>query len=155
MNLIEYYLKSHKFIPVEDVYPDYIGNFSYGPYDYIPLLESFRVPIAIIVEQNDYQGDSWVLFHNPKNNRFGYLCFGWGSCSGCDALQGCTSTEELRDLQQNLYNDVIWFNSINEVNQFFNTHDWEGDYAWSYEEFKQFIDTSKAYISNLSKGANL
>src|SRR3990167_9158170 len=37
------------------------------------------------VDEGSYQGDSFVLLR--RGNRFAYFTFGWGSCSGCDAME--------------------------------------------------------------------
>ena len=61
--------------PITEVYSDesYFG-------DYQPLLESFEYDILLQIDDNDYQGDSRLLFKD--GDRFGILTFGWGSCSG-------------------------------------------------------------------------
>lgn len=90
--------------PIQDVYPDMGENF-YGPCDYAPLLESMGTIVAR-VDQDDYQGDSWVLFRD--GDRFGYLQFGWGSCSGCDALQSCSNYYEIETLRDSLVTQIRW-----------------------------------------------
>ena len=62
------------------------GRFLSWKTDYTSILNQFGY-IVIKVDDDDYQGDSRVLYEGYKDE-VGYLQFGWGSCSGCDALQG-------------------------------------------------------------------
>jgi hypothetical protein len=76
--------------------------------DYSPLIES----IAEVVAREDddgYQGDTFVIFRDANNkSRFGFLSIGWGSCSGCDALQSCSSPLEVEELRDGLARGVKW-----------------------------------------------
>lgn len=90
---------------IQEVYPGLRPGWAFGPYDYAPLLESLGTAV-VRVDQEDYQGDSWVLFRDGDS--FGYLQFGWGSCSGCDALQACGSYEELEELRRQLAASIRW-----------------------------------------------
>ena len=115
-----------------------------SPYDYTPILKSFG-NIAVREDENDYQGDSWVLYDNQ--GRIGYLCFGWGSCSGCDALQACDSYAEIDDLIDSLRNRVKWFDSKFDALEWFKSHDWEGDYCADIDDFKKFLSKALSYLT--------
>ncbi len=104
---------------------------------YTDMLESFGFDILLQIDDDECQGDTRVLFKDKKNN-IGYLLFGWGSCSGCDALQGCNSWEECIELQKELYNEIKWL-STKEMLKFMQTHDWEGDYTCHRSEQKEFV----------------
>lgn len=113
-------------------------------YDYDPMLKEFG-NIALQVDDDDYKGDSRVLYTDGE--KVGYLNFGWGSCSGCDALQGCSSYEELQSLMDDLKASIKWFDSKAEALEYFNTKDWELEYSWHAEEQKKFIDEAKEFLS--------
>lgn len=70
--------------------PDFFRAMQYceGPSSYQPIMDSFG-NIILQVDDNDYQGDSRLLYR--EDDRIGFLQFGWGSCSGCDSLQACHS----------------------------------------------------------------
>ena len=68
---------------IRSIYPGLEEPF-YGPGDYSPILLSFDAEIVLAADDQDYQGDSYVLYR--RGDSFGVLIFGWGSCSGCDAL---------------------------------------------------------------------
>jgi hypothetical protein len=93
-----------------------------------------------IVEHSsdDYQGDTWVLLEDD-GGKLGYIKYGWGSCSGCDAMQACDTNEEVMELFTSLYNRVQWFDSRDEAEKYFANHDWEGDYCWSSEHFQKWL----------------
>lgn len=112
--------------------------------DYNPILEEFG---DILIQQDDgeYEGDSRVLY--SKDGKYGYLQFGWGSCSGCDALQGCKSFEDVDNLIEGLYDSIKWFESKEDALSFFKTHDWEGDYSWNDDGQKEFIEKCINYLS--------
>lgn len=113
---------------------------------YTPMLEAFG-EIVIRVDDNDYQGDTRVLFReNCYSHSYGYLQFGWGSCSGCDALQACNNIDEVQKLMDELKDSIKWFEDEAEALKFFNEHDWEGDYSWNHLEQKKFVELCKKYL---------
>ena len=93
---------------VKEIYEN--DRFSW--YDYQPMLNEFG-EILIQVDEEAYQGDSFLLYKN--DNKYGFLAFGWGSCSGCDALQACDTIDEVQELMNRLYNAIIWFDSLQEL----------------------------------------
>lgn len=109
---------------------------------YESLLETLEYEIVYSGEFGDYQGDYLVMF--KKDNRFGYLQFGFGSCSGCDSYQSCENKEELIDLRDSLNNDIQW-KSPKEMISFLENRDWEGCVSFYDKEqeleFKNFIAT--------------
>lgn len=116
--------------------------------NYQPILDSFG-EILVQVDDDDYQGDSRILY--KKDNQYGYLIFGWGSCSGCDALQACSNYAEVDKLIESLRNDIKWFNSLQELKDYFGSKDWELEYSWQSEETKEFINKVKGYMEDLTK----
>ena len=115
-----------------------------GWYDYEPMLEAFG-EILIQVDCGQYQGDSYLII--KSDDKYGYLNFGWGSCSGCDALQGCGDINEVQELMDQLYSQIRWFDSLKELKEYFNTKDWELEYGWCYDDFKDFINKVINYES--------
>lgn len=124
--------------PIEEVYPDLKGDYFYGPSDYRPMVESMGT-VLLEVTERDYQGYSRFLLKD--NDRYGYLMFGWGSCSGCDALQACNSYEEIHKLRKELYRNIVW-KSRDEMLKYMQDHDWQGDAAGNTEECREFVQKS-------------
>ena len=110
--------------------------------NYSEIIALFGNP-AIEIWQNDYQGDTWVLYDSPK---FGYLSFGWGSCSGCDALESCTKVEELQQLVNELQDSIQWFDSKESAAEWFKNRDWQGQYSWGETDFKKFLKEVEEYF---------
>jgi len=125
---------------IREVYPKEIEPF-YGPSDYRPLLESLGHEILLQVDDQDYQGDSRLLFRH--GDRIGYLHFGWGSCSGCDALQACETYAQIEALRTELDGAINWWPSAGEALAWFESHDWEGDHTYHYEEQQRFVSMAK------------
>lgn len=116
--------------------------------DYDPMIEDFG-NVLFKVDDDDYQGDSYVFYGNMhKDSRFGYLNFGWGSCSGCDALQRCSTWEEVQELYEFLHSQIKWFDSAKEAYKWFTEHDWEGDYLT--KEKKWFVKIVTCILEQLT-----
>ena len=43
-----------------------------------------------------------------EGTMYGFLTFGWGSCSGCDALLACGSFDRVMSLLHTLKESIIW-----------------------------------------------
>lgn len=97
-----------------------------GLYSYSPMLSLFG-EIIIQCDEDNYQGDTIAVVKN--GNDYGYLMFGWGSCSGCDALQACNNVSEVVELANDFQSAIKWFNSLNELKDFVSVHDYEGDWT--------------------------
>lgn len=117
-------------------YQEYLKDGCFYISSYDTIIREFG-DILHQVSSGSYTGDTYVLY--KVDNKYGYLCFGWGSCSGCDALQACTDFDELDNLIESLYNRIQWFDSNQDALDFFNNHDWEGDYAWCDDGYKNFV----------------
>lgn len=111
---------------------------------YDELLSGFGYEIALRVDDDAYQGDTRVLFRRDES--YGWLQFGWGSCSGCDALQACDSQDDVARLAAQLKAEIRWFDSASAALTFFQAHDWEGDYSWGAEEQKRFVSEAAALL---------
>ena len=114
-----------------------------GWHDYQPMLDAFG-KVVIQVDDDNYQGDSRLLY--DENGKIGVLIFGWGSCSGCDALQACGSLEEVQELCDELQEDIKWFEDTTQALEYFTNHYWRGDYSWHQPETKKFINNCIEYL---------
>lgn len=125
---------------IEDFRTEY-GSFSL---DYTTLVKSYGYEIVNSISLGSYQGD--IIMIVGRGNEYGLLTTGYGSCSGCDALQACgDSAKELEKLREDLCNSVI-FESAGDLVERLDTKDWEGDY-YSLEanssEFREFLTKTK------------
>lgn len=114
-------------------------------YGYQPMVSSFGT-IAIQVEDHDWQGDSRILYDD--DGCIGFLMFGWGSCSGCDAFYGCNTFKEAEKLYNELKGSIKWFDSRKHALEWFNAHDWEGDYSGRDKNTKFFVRLCIEYLQH-------
>jgi hypothetical protein len=128
----------------KEIYKDKIDADWFYIDNYNPMIKEFG-DVLVQVDDDDYQGDTRVLYQ--RDGKIGYLNFGWGSCSGCDALQDCGDIGEVQELMNGLYNHIKWFDDKKQALEWFNTHDWEGDYTWHADEQQEFINECKKVLS--------
>jgi hypothetical protein len=103
--------------------------------NYQVMLEEFG-KIVLQVDDANCAGDSRVLYQD--GDMFGWLQFGWGSCTGCDALQRCETIEEVQNLMNRLQADIKWFDNWYDADAFFRNHAWKTDYSNNAKQ-KEFI----------------
>ena len=100
------------------------------------IVRSFNFDILIDSHDGSFSGDSWYLLGNGSS--YGYLVFGWGSCSRCDALLGCKDADDLAELYNQLLNKIVWKNSKADMYNYFKTKDWELEFYNDDSEFCEF-----------------
>ncbi len=125
--------------PIQEVYSN-----SYL-YDYQPMIDSMGYTILIQEDDRDYQGDTYILFHDGE--RLGILIFGWGSCSGCDALQACDSYADAEALRDKLLESILWHDGVEALGDYVESHDWEGDFMYHTDIGPQFLTRLKSWIT--------
>lgn len=125
-----------------------LEGFEYGYYSgsYSTLINSFEVEVLLEVSDGDYQGDTRYLLRD--GDRYGFLVFGWGSCSGCDALQACDNIEEAQELRDQLWRGVRWEDSREALAKYFNEKDWDLEWHWHADEMKEFITKAKELLNS-------
>ncbi len=80
-----------------------------------------------------WQGDYVYLLKN--GDKYAFTVIGYGSCSGCDALEGCENDEQFNQLKEEIIRWIVWgtkqevydyvFNQ--EANRwYFHEEDWVG-----------------------------
>lgn len=83
-----------------------------------------------------YQGDFYTLLRRP--DAVGFLKFGYGSCSGCDALEGCDSYAEMDELIDRLESQVVWMPSSKDLAAWLTKRS-EDNTDWDREEFAETL----------------
>lgn len=122
--------------PIQEVYEQNDWG-SIAAYDYDPMVECFG-DIVVTVSDRDYQGDTRYLLRS--GDRWGILVNGWGSCSGCDALQACNSYEDLEKLRAGLGESIEWFDTASACAERLRQKDWEAHHSWRERETREFIE---------------
>ena len=109
-----------------------------GVSDYDPIIQSFGADAR--QQQNGVDvGDLDTRALLRKDGRYGFLNFGWGSCSGCDGLQACSSYEDVEDLITSLKGDIKWFDTLAQAQAYIaNDEERQGSYYYHQEEWEKF-----------------
>ena len=132
-------------IPIEELIPEDFDYWWGGTYK--ELIESLGHQIVVSKDLGAYQGNSLLLLKGEQG--WGYLTFGWGSCSGCDWLEGCSNRNELDELRQTLDSQIRW-GSREDTAEFLVSHDWEGDHFYHYDDelgvYKFIVNALSAII---------
>lgn len=121
--------------PDEDVFQ--------GTGDHEPIIAEIGT-VVVRVDYGTWQGDFYLLYRD--GSRYGFLRLGYGSCSACDALQGCESYREIQEYADGVELSVNWFESASEALHWFESHDWDGDYDSERDEAATFVSEVKRYL---------
>ncbi len=122
----------------------------YSSVSYENIVSSFG-DILVEVNEDSYQGSSWVLL-KAKNNQFGYLTYAWGSCSGCDALEACDDNKEREELHSELWNSITWNKSLDKLLVVIRS-EIEKDESWMQNpEQENFVKQCEKHCDTLAAG---
>lgn len=89
---------------------------------YDSMVESWGYEVLVMSSIGDYQGDYLTLVRD--GDRYGYVSFSYGSCSGCDAMEGCNNWDEVRELSDGIRDGIDW-KTGREMLDWLNGRDWE------------------------------
>lgn len=117
--------------------PDPEGGETY--LDYSKLLELMDYEVLFEKSCGSYQGDLVFLLKHPEKG-FGFTVVGYGSCSGCDALEACDSVSDVHDLMQTLDNHITWRESKIELAGFLAIRDKANHWHWNDDEVNAAAD---------------
>lgn len=107
--------------------------------------------IVVSVADNDYQGDTRYLLRAP-DGRWGILINGWGSCSGCDALEACSGHEDLAKLREGLGAATKWFDTAAACREYIEGKDWETEFHHREPQTSEFIERTLAALGATEPG---
>lgn len=125
------------------------GSWLEGAPSYRELVESLGHDVLVEVTDSDYQGDSRFLLRAKAGDgagvRFGYLKFGWGSCSGCDSLEAARTVADLASLSDELESGISWFDGPAAALKFLRERDWEAT-EWGVKQCLKFAGEATAAL---------
>ncbi|MHA2280257.1 MAG: hypothetical protein ACXAC5_05305 [Promethearchaeota archaeon] len=110
---------------------------------YEELIEATGCEIIDSLKMGSYQGD--LLMIVSKNYRFGVLSTGYGSCAGCDELQGCYTHNDRAELAKKIYGKIIW-KEPTKIIDYLQDKDWETEYYGKQKGLPEFVDKVKEQI---------
>lgn len=118
-----------------ELWPGAFDKDRWGASAYSPILE--RAGNVLVEESdNDYQGDTFALIE--KDGKFGFLKFGWGSCSGCDALQACSTYADAGSLAASIIEQIVWYDTAKKMIKHLSAADDRNEWYVSRETYKKF-----------------
>ena len=96
--------------PIQEQFPqmDYEWR-TFSSVSWEDLIRSFGYTVHVTHRFDSYSGDGIAIMGNGE--QLGILVFGYGSCSGCDALEACNTYERLDELRQSLHNKIKWYDT--------------------------------------------
>lgn len=111
----------------------------WGSFDgeYEDLISSMDLEHIVHQKFGTYQGDAVSIV--KKGRAYGLLIFGYGSCSGCDALEACSKIEDVIELRDNLYREIHWEPGRVAFTKWLMERDWEGQWIWHEDEFRKWL----------------
>ena len=127
--------------------------FEWGIYEYDPILtylaDKYGGKVEYRKELDIYQGDEFVLMSSSNDSDTWYrvLVFGFGSCTGCDALQSCKSYEEIDNIITSFDSSIGYFNNVDELKEYVNDEYHRENNWWMFNE--TFRVEVRAYINSL------
>ena len=131
-----------------------IANFCTSPYysdfttpSYGDIINSFECESIFSEILGSYQGDE-LHFLKDKDGRYGILVFGYGSCSYCDALEGCSSVQDVKDLQESLFGSIEW-GTKEETIERINGAEKRNAWTWHETGTKEFYLKILEYLSGV------
>lgn len=130
--------------------------------DYDNLVRSWRYEVVAWLRTGEYQGDYWVILRkfSSRAYRYGFLVIGYGSCSGCDALEaavtyapGATAmdwgkVEEHRTL---LHDGIHWGDSAEELATWLEDRDPAVDWWVNDREGRHVISGFVSLLRSISR----
>lgn len=115
---------------------------------YERLVELGAGTVVVTEMIGDYQGDYHFLVKDGEN--YAHVVTGYGSCSGCDALQDCDDFAEIADLGNSICTGIIW-RTREEILKHIEEHDAEGSwYGKEKEQWASFQQEVRNYFSQRS-----
>lgn len=121
------------------LYPDRFKSHFDAPCDYTPIINDLGT-VLVRHDDDDYQGDTRLALKlGPK--LYGFVVIGWGSCSGCDALQASDTPAAVDELIADIRRDVKTFPTLKALKRYVaDDGGRKGAHSWHVEGWRAFAD---------------
>lgn len=106
-------------------------------FDYKDMINSWPYENLYLKYVGDYQGDVVLLLKNGDD--YGFFTIGYGSCSGCDALEACNTREERVSLALDFKRNIKWRDKVNLIN-YLKQENLEHEWFWYDEDMRAAIN---------------
>lgn len=111
---------------------------------YRDLPKRWGFDVLVWEEEHSYQGDTLAVLRD--GSRVGFMTFGWGSCSGCDALQACHTAKDYAELASQLRGSIQWHDSLAALREAMDARDWEASHI-NAKLVRRFRETLAKVVS--------
>lgn len=98
--------------------------------DYEELIASMEYEVLWSQDFGRWQGDSIYILKD--SDKYGMLVFGWGSCTVCDALEGCDTYEDFEALRNEFNDSIKWHDTMQSLIDSLMVKDPDRVYEWWY-----------------------
>lgn len=119
--------------------------FETDSFDYTDAFEGYEIKVSKTL--GSYQGD--ILYIIQDDDRFGFVGVGYGSCSGCDALQACNTAEDVLSLFNRIRSDIHWEDNALSLYEWLQDREHNLQWYGYYEtELEQFLKEANDFLLN-------
>lgn len=115
---------------------------------YMTLIQAMGHDLLVHLSESGWSGDDFLLMRDA-DGRYGFLVFGWGSCSGCDAMEAASSWEDAEAIYQKLCDDVHWFDTLAGCVAYIHDKHRAGMEWYRFsDEFPSFVQQVDEYVAS-------
>lgn len=129
-------------------------------FNYDEIIDTFECEVLVEESDDDYQGDTYVFLRN--DDMYGILIFGWGSCSGCDALEsiscwktsGCSekhiseTLKSLTEFRDEMYESITW-RKLKEMKEYIEVKDFKLEWYGNTKTGRKFVTEVQSYLKEM------
>lgn len=118
---------------------------------YNVIVEKWGYDVAHFETFGSYQGDHVAVLRD--GDRWGWVVIGYGSCSGCDALEAIVPwdgpywNDEVQALSDSLRDAIHWDSSEGLVAWLTDEYLQEGHWYWHEDGYKEFVQRIVAQLT--------
>jgi hypothetical protein len=114
-----------------------VNELSYGQ-----LIGSRFCTVLSSSSMGEYEGDEFYIVEQANERwgdgvRYGFVSVGYGSCSGCDDLQGADDANEVNELAERIYKSIKWFATLDELKAHLDVMDAANEWYMNDDDWPQ------------------
>lgn len=130
---------------IDKMFPAHEGDRCFS---YDPLVEALGESV-VQVSSDDYQGITRILLKERVGGRYCLYDYEWGSCSGCDFAQGCSTVEEFLEYANDAAESIQW-KSVQEIlSELFEMEKGNSTFGHRDEEQYDFVKKCREYLNRI------
>ena len=119
-----------KTTPIQEDFPDAQTPYSFQCPSYEQLVASLGLETLLREADDGYSGSTYMIVREPDTDRVGFLTFSWGSCSGCDDVEGANTYEDAENIRAGLRDEINWAESRAALRAWIDTAAWDDAHRW-------------------------